>query len=75
MVKQFLVEVRVESFGKLTCFSMEEIESIDNIRGGEGHEWKYPIVPGGPVNKNKAIVPPPTTMVSPKPILMWILSS
>ncbi len=35
---------------------MEEIEGITNVRGGEGLEWETPIIPGGRVNKNEAIV-------------------
>ena len=33
-----------------------EIESLNDVMGAEGLEWKDQIVPGGPVNKNEAIL-------------------
>ena len=61
-----VVGVTADVFDKATHFSTEEIESINNIRDGEGFEWKNLIVMGGPVNKTKTIVGTPYGQVTTK---------
>ncbi len=72
--QKFLVTIAAEVFGKVTRFGVEEIEIIYNVQGGEGLEWKNPIVPSRAVNKNEAIWTLHMVMVSPKAISTWTLS-